>query len=368
MVNVELHDEDSVKAIQDFVRSTPDIDVYSYIRRGCNGEVYFGKRKKMGDEVVLKFYPAHPNYDETEEAVILMSIKHKNVLEIYDLRFLPPYYAYFLTPNISGGDLQGIIDKRKPSTKESLEIISGILMGLTELHSAHNLVHRDLKPGNILLNLTDNRPIIADLGAIKKIDKADGFVTASKSTYLYLPPEAILKNEYYFQSDIYQVGIILFQLLGGFFPVDEPYKWLSLREDKQINAIRNSKDRHIKFEELIGKKILTGKLADTNSLPYYLDAAFKRVLNKALHYYYDNRYQNTSLFLKAVHQLLRSCPEYIEEADRLLINHENRTQFQIYKNAKHEIVLEKKITNKEWRKDNSHNGTLESALNIARLN
>lgn len=368
MVNVELHDEDSVKAVQDFVRSNPDIDVYDYIRRGCNGEVYFGKRTKMGDEVVLKFYPADPNYDETEEAVILKSIRHNNVLEIYDLRFLPPYYAYFLTPNISGGDLQGIIDKNKPSTKESLEIISGILLGLTELHSAHNLVHRDLKPGNILINLTDNRPIIADLGAIKKIDKADGFVTASKSTSLYLPPEAILKNEYYFQSDIYQVGIILFQLLGGFFPVNDPYKWLSSREEKQINAIRNSRDRHKKFDELIGKKILKGNLADTSTLPFYLDPAFKRVLNKALHYHFDNRYQNTSLFLKAVHQLLRNYPEYIEGTDKLLIKHENGKEFQIYRNASREIVLEKKISKKEWRKDNSHNGTIESALSIARLN
>lgn len=56
MVTVKLNDEDSVKAIQDFVRNTPDIDVYEYIRRGCNGEVYFGKRIKMNDEVVLKFY------------------------------------------------------------------------------------------------------------------------------------------------------------------------------------------------------------------------------------------------------------------------------------------------------------------------
>ncbi len=367
MVTVELNDEDSVKAIQDFVRNNTDIDVYEYVRRGCNGDVYFGKRIKMDDDVVLKFYWSHPNYDAAEEAVILKNIEHDNILKIHDLRFLPPNYAYFLTPRISGGDLQGIIDNRKLSTKESLEIISGILLGLTELHSKHKLVHRDLKPGNILLDLDKNIPIIADLGAVKKIHKADGCVTASKATYLYLPPEAIIANEYYYQSDIYQVGVIMFQLLGGYFPINSPMDWLTAREKKQLDTIRNSTDNYQKFNELIGKKVIKGQLADTNTLPFYLDAGFKRVLNKALNFHYEKRYKNPSLFLKEVHNLLRSCPNYEHEPDRLLVKHENGKEFQMYKNKKNEVVLEKRISNKDWRKDNSHNGTVESALAMARL-
>lgn len=364
---IELHDEDSVQAIRDFVRNNPDIDVYQYIRRGCNGDVYFGRRKKMGDEVVLKFYWSHPNYDSTEEAVILKNIKHDNILEIYDLRFLPPYYAYFLTPKISGGDLQGIIDSRRLSSRESLEIISGILLGLTELHSEHKLVHRDLKPGNILINLSNGKPIIADLGAVKKIDTADGCVTASKSTYLYLPPESVMNNEYYFQSDIYQVGIIMFQLLGGYFPINEPLKWLTKRESKQLDSIRNTSEKYNQFEEIISKKIIKGIIADTDTLPYYLDSGFKRVLNKALNFQYDNRFKNTSLFLKEIHHLLRNCPEYINETDRLIIRHEGGKQYQIYQNRGKEIVLEKCIENGLWRKDNSHSGSAKSALSIARI-
>lgn len=367
MVTVKLQDEDSVKAIQDFVRSNPDIDIYEYIRRGYNGDVYFGKRIKMNDDVVLKFYWSHPNYDDAEEAVILRSIEHDNILKIHDLRFLPPSYAYFLTPRISGGDLQGVIDSRKLSTKESLEIISGILLGLTELHSKHKLVHRDLKPGNILLDLEKNIPIIADLGSVKRIHTADRCVTASKSTYLYLPPEAIINNEYYFQSDIYQVGILMFQLLGGFFPIDSPMDWLSMREKRQLDAIRNSTDKDKKFDEIIGKKVVKGQLADTNTLPFYLDTGFKKILNKALNFHFEKRYKNPSLFLKEVHSLLRSCPDYVLEPNRLLVKHENGKEFQLYKNRKDEVVLEKRLSNKDWRKDNGHNGTIESALKVARL-
>jgi serine/threonine protein kinase len=366
MVTVELNDEDCVRTIRDFVRSTPDIDVYQYIRRGCNGDVYFGKRIKMNDDVVLKFYWAHPNYDAAEEAITLRDINHDNILKIHDLRFLPPNYAYFLTPRISGGDLQGVIDNRRLSSKEALEIIAGVLLGLTELHSKHKLVHRDLKPGNILFDLKKNIPIIADLGAVKTILKADGCVTASKSTYLYLPPESILANEYYYQSDIYQVGIIMFQLLGGYFPVHSPMDWLSTREKNQVDAVRNSTDKYRKFEDIIGKKIVRGQLVSTESLPFYLDASFKRVLNKALNLRYEKRYQNPSLFLKDVHRLLRSCPEYLYEPDRLIVIHEKGREYQVYKNKKDEVVLEKRISNGLWRKDNSHNGTIESALKIVR--
>lgn len=367
MVKVELHDEDSVETIQKFVRANPDIEVFEYIRRGCNGEVYFGKRIKMNDDVVLKFYWSHENYDASEEAVILRNIEHDNILKIWDLKFLPPYYAYFLTPRISGGDLQGIIENQKLSTKEVLEIISGILLGLTELHSKHNLVHRDLKPGNILFDLAKKRPVIADLGSVKKIDHADGCVTASKSTYLYLPPESVMANEYYYQSDIYQVGLIMFQLLGGYFPLETLIDFLTQREKKQLDGIKNSMEWDRKLTELLREKVIKGKIADTKTLPKYLDLGFKRVLNKALNFHYEKRYKNPSLFLKEVHKLLRTCPEYIVEDDKLLVIHDNGKEYQIYQNKRNQIVLEKRLANKGWRKVNSHNGTFESALELARI-
>jgi len=363
---MELNDEDCVETIRQFVRSNPDIEVYEYIRRGCNGDVYFGKRKKMGDDVVLKFYWSHPNYDETEESVILHKIKNDHVLEIKECRFLPPNFAYFLTPKISGGDLQGIIDSRSISSKEALEIVAGILMGLTELHSKHSLVHRDLKPGNILIDTATSKPIIADLGAVKKIDEANGFVTASKSTYLFLPPESIKKNEYYFESDIYQVGVILYQLLNGFFPINEPMKWLSKREEKQLDAIRNGVQKDLKFNEIIGNKIAKGTLIKASTLPTYLDGIYKRIIDKATHINHNQRFKNPAFFLKEIHKALRETPDYLFENDLLTIHHNSGKKFRIHENAKKEIVLEKSISNGSWRKDHGHKGSLDLALSIAR--
>ncbi len=83
----------------------PILMFMTYVKRGINGIVYFGTRKKMGDEVVLKFYWSYPQFDSSEEAVILKNIEHDNVLMVYDLRFIHPNSAYFLSPYISGGDL-----------------------------------------------------------------------------------------------------------------------------------------------------------------------------------------------------------------------------------------------------------------------
>lgn len=361
-----IDDKDCPEPIRQYVRNDNHIELTEFIRRGFNGEVYFAKRKKLGDDVVLKFYLSQPGYDSSEEAVILKGIKHPNILEIYDLRFVPPEYAFFLSPKIPGGDLQYQIEVELFSTKDVLTIISQILTGVTELHAAHGLVHRDLKPGNILFDFNTKKAIIADLGAIKKIDEASGFVTASKATRNYLPPESIINNKYYFQSDLYQVGLIMFQLLGGFFPVSDEIKWLSSKETKEILGIRNSILKSLRFDEMIGKKICKGKLADTGTLPKYLDESFKRVLNKALHINYKSRYQSSSEFLKAVHYLERSLPDYKQGDDYLLVSHSTGKEYKIYQNIKNGYVLEKKVNGSIWRKDNNHNGDFKSVIELAR--
>ena len=364
---IELSDEDCPEYIRHYVRNNPSIEVYKHIRRGCNGEVYFGKRKKLGDEVVLKFYwTSSQNYDETEESAILQSIQHDNILEIKECHFVSPSCAVFITPKISGGDLQNIIDSRPISTKEALEIVSGILMGLTELHSKHNLVHRDLKPGNILIDEITRKPIIADLGAVKKILDANTAVTASKSTHLYLPPESIKQNQYYFESDIYQVGVILFQLLNGFFPINEPNEWLSKKEFAESNMIRNERDKYEKQKKILEGKIIKGNLIDSKTLPCHLDQSFKRIINTATNLNYLKRYKNPSLFLKDIHKIHRECPDYLYQNGILNISHDNGKCFRIYKNSEQGFTLEKSVSNNSWRKENSHNGTMESMLLVAR--
>jgi serine/threonine protein kinase len=361
----ELKDDDCPEAIRDFVRKNGDINIYEYIQRGSNGRVYFGHREKMGDDVVLKFYDSTQNYDESEEAVVLRKIKHKNIIEIFDLKFINPCFAYFLTPKILGGDLQSKIDNNLFTTKTALKIISEILEGLTELHSIHNLVHRDLKPANILLD-ENNSPKIADLGAVKKIDSHVGFVSESKATFLYLPPEAIIDKKYYIQSDIYQIGIILYQLLGGYFPVHDSYQWLNKKEIKEIENISDVFIKQIKYEEIFGTRIIKGKLVDINKMPCYIDNSFKKVIKKAINPDLAKRYSDTSSFLNDIIKLIRNNPDYSSDNTFILINHGNGKQFKIYKDNKDKYIIEKSIKDYSWRKILQHDGSIQAVLSIAR--
>jgi len=362
----EMDDDHGVESVRTYVRQHPDINVHTYVKRGINGLVYFGTRKKLKDEVVLKFYWSYPEFDSSEEAVILRGIDHPNILKTYDLRFIKPNSAYFLSPYISGGDLQAHIDNRSISTKEALKLVSGVLLGVSELHSNHSLAHRDLKPGNVLFDVEKNIPIIADLGAVKKIDSIDGHTTESKATLYYLPPESIVEKRYYLQSDLYQVGIIMFQLLGGFFPINEPMKWLKEKELNQLNAEKNDQKRFDQLNEFIKERIYKGKLVDMSTLPIYLDPAFKRVLNKALHKDLSKRFKSASEFLREVHKLSSSLPSYASDANSIIVSHESGKEYRITTDG-NIFILEKRLAGRNWRRINSHDGTLESLLEIARL-
>lgn len=102
MIKIELNDEECPQAIRDFVRNNPDIEIYDHVKRGLNGEVYFGKRIKMGDDVVLKFYWAQKDFDESEEAIILRNIDHSNVLKIWVLNLYQKILLIFCHQKYQG--------------------------------------------------------------------------------------------------------------------------------------------------------------------------------------------------------------------------------------------------------------------------
>jgi serine/threonine protein kinase len=182
-----------------------------------------------------------------------------------------------------------------------------------------------------------------------------------------LPPEAIVEDKYYFQSDLYQIGIILYQLLGGTFHINEPTQWLNKREIKEYDTIRNQDKKNAYLDNAIAERIKKGKLIDTKTLPDHLDDSFARVINKATHVDYRKRYRNSSEFLKAIHSLMNNHPCYTKHDDHLHIVHNNgKKEFKIYEGKKGQLILEKRLNNKDWRKENSHDGDLGSILKQAR--
>jgi len=362
MVEEDINDLEAPTEIKAFVRDNEHILFKGFIDRGYNGIVYFGTRVKMGEEVVVKFYLANEEFDESEEALILRRISHENILRVDDIKFLPPSNTYFLSPLIAGGDLQNLIDTETISSATALRLVQKLLLGLNELHSIYKLVHRDLKPANLLYDSEKDNPIIADLGSVKKLDECQSYTTASRCTTLYLPPESIEHNRYSIKSDIYQMGITLYQLLGGFFPLESPLDFLNSKELKILDAVPNGFLWTRKSNELINEKILKGKILNLKTLPAHLPARFKNIVRKACHIDENKRYNNVSLFLTDVNRLIQDFPDYIVDGDEILIKHANLNEYRITSSDKKTYQVSKKLNGKGWRRVKTMDGSLPETI------
>ncbi len=362
MISEGIIDTDAPKEIREFVRDHEHILFTTFIDRGYNGIVYFGKRIKMREDVVVKFYLAKEEFDESEEAVVLRKIDHDYILRVDDIKFLPPYNTYFLSPLISGGDLQNLIDEGNIPSDRALLLIQKLLLGLNELHSKYELVHRDLKPANLLFDAENDNPVIADLGSVKKIANSYGHTSASKCTTLYLPPESIKDNRYTIKSDIYQMGITLYQLLGGYFPLDSPIDFLNSKEEKALNKVKRGFMWNQKLHSSITDKIVKGKLLNYNTLPHYLPGRFKTVLRIACHPDEDKRYNSASSFLIDINKLIRDFPSYSKDGIDILVTHKNLNQYILTPVNDNLFSVSKKLRGKDWRRVKNMDGNLSTTI------
>tara|TARA_R110002096_G_scaffold428319_2_gene639831 strand:+ start:5500 stop:6606 length:1107 start_codon:yes stop_codon:yes gene_type:complete len=364
MIREDLDDREAPEEIRQFVRDHQHIKFTNLIDRGFNGIVYFGTRIKMKEDVVVKFYLAREEFDASEEALILRRIEHPNILRVDDIRFLPPFNTYFLSPLISGGDLQNLIETEHIPTERALSLTRGLLLGLNVLHSQYYLVHRDLKPANLLFCSESDNPIIADLGSVKRLDELSGYTSASRCTTLYLPPESIKKQLYSIKSDIYQIGITIYQLLGGCFPLETPVQFLTDREQKQLNKVDRGLFWNQKLDQLINNKILKGKLLDLNSLPAYLPAKFKAVIRKACHPDDNKRYNTVSELLTDTNKLIRDFPSYSKENDSILVTHKNLNIYKITSDDNVLFKVSKQINGRDWRRVKKMDGSLDETIKL----
>lgn len=337
--------------IRDFVRTQADIDIDRYSDKGGFGELYFGKRKIFDDRVALKFYMLDINGEGHEEPILLKNITHDNILPLIDARVIDNRIAFYLTPEISGGDLQNIIDNYIISTDKAISIVQGVLKGLTELHKPPlNLVHRDLKTYNILVDKNDGKSYLADFGTIKKIPDGQEHVSASKYTFIYRPPEVILENKYSKQSDLYQMGIILYQTLGGHFPMKNPNEWLQGRKLLKFNQL-NPFEQQIFLRNHLEDLIIKGKLLNLDSLPIYVNKKLKTIIRTATNINPNNRFSSCADFLKALFDYQKDSKDWwIDNNVIHAYNKKTKRQYRIVKRKK-ELITEWKNDKTDWRKE-----------------
>lgn len=246
--------------------------------RGANGYLWFAKNRISHTEVAIKFYAGEPGARRHDEPKLLAAIESPNVLPIYEARNVSDEWAYFVTPRCRGGDVDDLIG-RYPSVHDAIDVVLGISYGVSAIHAAA-MVHRDLKPANIVMD--EGTPRIADFGSVRTLDSASKETSASQHSVLYRPPESFASGRYSRSGDVYQIGLIAYQLFGGELPYDGT-KYLSSREQKEYEAIGDPIDKSLFVDNVIRRRAETGKLMDFSSLPPWISNGARRGLRQMTH-------------------------------------------------------------------------------------
>jgi serine/threonine protein kinase len=228
--------------------------------KGGMGRVYRVEDTKVGQEIALKLIKPEIASDIKiierfrNELKVARQISHRNVCRMYDLgeqedtRFITMEY-------VRGEDLRSFLKRsRRLSIDASIDIATQICAGLAEAHRI-GIVHRDLKPANIMID-SDGNVRIMDFGIARSL-KGKGLTSAgvAMGTPVYMSPEQAEGGEVDRRSDIYSLGITLYEMVAGRVPFegDTP---LALAMKHKNEAPQNPREFNPQVSEGLSRLVL----------------------------------------------------------------------------------------------------------------
>jgi len=195
-------------------------EIVEEIGRGGMGAVYKAYDPALKRHVAVKILPAILAHDRlfverfVREAQSIAGIRHPNLVTIHDVAE-ESGYNYFVMEYVEGRSLARVISrKRRIPMKTAVSVLGHVMAGLNKVHQA-GLIHRDIKPANIMLD-RDGRAVLMDFG-LAKSDRQQGLTTAGTvlGTPEYMSPEQAQDEDVDARSDIYALGIVLYEMLSG---------------------------------------------------------------------------------------------------------------------------------------------------------
>lgn len=198
----------------------PGYEINREIGRGGMATAYLAEQRSLGRQVVLKILERKAS--ETPETVerflnegrIIASLKHPHIITIFDIG-QSGENVYISMEYVEGGDLKQRMQHKIFAPVEALDVIERIASGLGVAHE-NGIVHRDVKPGNILFR-DDGTPLLSDFGIAKRLSgdpdlTSTGMFLGSPN---YMAPEQSESGPLDGRADIYSLGVILYEMLTG---------------------------------------------------------------------------------------------------------------------------------------------------------
>ncbi len=257
MAPTEPAESEAAPTLEAVAAAFPQLEIDSLIGRGGMGAVYKARQPHLDRWVALKVLSSGLASDKafadrfTREARVLAKLNHPNIVTLHDFGQAGDYF-FLLMEYVDGVNLRQAMRTGKFTPEQALSVVPKICEALQYAHS-EGILHRDIKPDNILLDSRGNLKI-ADFGIAKVVGtEADPFSTSSSSgavtalthastslgTPQYMAPEQVTDpNKVDHRADIYSLGVVFYEMLTGELPTGEfvPPSQVS-QVDARIDAV-----------------------------------------------------------------------------------------------------------------------------------
>lgn len=207
------------------------LDGYSNLLKigeGGMAHVYRGIQDSLQRPVAIKLLINDFSFDEEarrrfeRESYIIARLSHANIIHVIDRGISPDDMPYFVMEYVEGIDLGTATKMRELEHAEKIDIIIQVLKALSYAHK-NNVIHRDIKPDNILID-DDGNVKILDFGIAQFYEEKNSITERTTTgtvmgTYNYMSPEQRESSDNVtIQSDLYSVGVVMYELLTGKIP------------------------------------------------------------------------------------------------------------------------------------------------------
>ena len=210
----------------EFGVDVPEHTLLSRLGRGGMAAVYLAREERLGRLVAIKVIDERFERDERfrrrfeREARTAASLTHPNIVPVYQYGFTTDERPYLTMAFLEDGSLRDRLFKHGAlSALEALSITRQIAAALQAAH-ARNIIHRDLKPDNVLFQ--QDMALLTDFGIAKVLGAGTALTAAGANpgTVRYFSPEQAREHPIDHRSDIYSLGVLLYEMLTGQVPIE----------------------------------------------------------------------------------------------------------------------------------------------------